>query len=128
MKKKIHHIIYSAIGVILTALVYFLFAIFQDKIAYKREVKRLLEENQNKTARIVEQNKVIDRHFNEFGELVEEIEECITTQEIIENTLSNEVSEANLVINEYHDILDSVISRDLIEVENIPRLNPVDLK
>ncbi len=125
MKKKIHHIIYSAIGVILTALVYFLFAVIQDKIAYKRESDMLKKDNKEKTARIVKQNKVIDRHFNEFNELIEDVTECITTREIIEQRLSNEAREANFIINEYESVLDSIVTRDIIEVENLPRLNPV---
>ena len=87
--------------------------------------RELNEENQEKKEQIVKRNEVIERYYNEFNELIEEHEVCVTTKEKVSQRLRNEASELNSVINEYDMILDSVVSRDLIEVENLPHLEPL---
>ena len=82
---------------------------------------------QLKNTQIVKRNEIINRHYNERAQLIEEKEECITTQRIIEENQRLQIVTSNEIINEYENLFDSV-SEIVIGYERkereLPRLNP----
>ena len=95
--------------------------------AYKDINAKRKAEIQAKNTQIIKRNEILNRFYDEKAQLIEEKEECITTQRIILENKRSQIATSNEIINEYENLFDSV-SEIVIGYERkereLPRLNP----
>jgi len=92
-----------------------------------KKANHLKEENKEKKAQIVSRNEIINRYYNDFGQLIEEKEKCEKTQKIIQDKIKNQDETIDL----YDELFDSV-STELIKyerkVKEVPQIKPILLQ